>query len=124
MQHGLEEVVQPVAGGGLLGSHGADVGDAGGEPSGLRKWQFHGSSFAGRLILEHELSRVFPSQLNVSIEQFDSIHGTIGREININLVAHVNGFDFSRLGVQTEIRDVIAGVVGEFHTASCHARTA
>jgi hypothetical protein len=63
--------------------------------------------FAGRLILEYQLSCIFPRKLNVGIEQFDPVHGAVRREINIDLFAHVNGLDFSRFGMQTEVRAML-----------------
>ncbi len=39
VEHGLKEIIQAAAGGGLLGLHGADVGHAGGELFLQREWR-------------------------------------------------------------------------------------
>ena len=70
---------------------------------------------AGRLIQQDELAAVFPSELRIGIEQFNTIHRSVGSQINIQFVADVNGPHLCRLGMQPDVSNVMSRIVAKLH---------
>src|SRR5262249_26372407 len=65
--------------------------------------------------LEDKLSPVGSAKLLVGVKEFNTVDRPIRRDIDIELVANANGFNFSALRPQAQIGDVAVPIIGQFH---------
>src|SRR5512143_4101108 len=74
-----------------------------------------GALLARSFVGDDELAAVGRAKLLVRVQELDAVECTIRRDVDIDFIRQAERLDFLSLLTDTNVRDVVAGIVGQTH---------